>query len=176
MLELSLFLGSCTDPCYGEWIDLPMEKEKLEEKLDYILKTYGEYIIADYEKTSPVCELDIKEHSSIIEINEVIQKPKEYIALYIDSCGDKEFCEEMIKTGHFLFFEGATTNEEIGEQAVERGLLGYIRQDLIDYGYIDFEKIGRDFTFNGITAHEGLGAVGQISETDYNKYKRMGVC
>lgn len=172
--RLKVFLGNCVYASTGEWVDLPMSKEKLTEVTNNIFKKYGETIISTYEIVDEyISDLYISQYDDIFKLNDILSKSDEFIALYIYSDNDFEFAENFLKSKRYLFFKGVTNLEELGEAVVNKKLIGYIPQNLIDSGYIDFEQIGRDFNCNGIRFFNGLGAIGQISETNYQKWKNV---
>lgn len=172
--RLKVFLGNCVYAENGEWVELPMEKEKLIEVTNNIFKKYGETIISSHEIIDEyISDLYISQYDDIFELNDILCKSDEFIALYIYSDNDLEFAERFIKFKRYLFFKGVSNLEELGEAVVNKGLIGYVPQNLIDSGYINFEQIGRDFNCNGIRFFNGLGAIGQISEANYQKWKKV---
>lgn len=172
--RIKLFLGNCIDASNGEWIDLPMEKDALNNKLKHVFNTYGETIISSYEIIDEfLSDLSISQYADIYELNNILLKSDDFIALYIYSDNDLQFAEEFIISKRYLFFKGVETLEELGEAVVNKRLIGYVPQNLIDSGYIDFEQIGRDFNCSGILIFNGLGAIGQISESNYQKWKNV---
>lgn len=172
--KLNLFLGNCVYAAHGERISLPMDEAELKTKLNQIEKKYGELIISDYEKIdNRISALHIGEHSDIFELNYVLSKPMEFIALYINGDEDLEFAKSMWRSGKYLYFPGVNNLEELGEAIARKGLIKGITESLIDTGYIDFEQIGQDFECNGIRLYKGLGAIGQISDRDFNKWSKL---
>lgn len=171
--KLKLFLGNCNIACNGQWITLPMDDNDLEKELNIILKLYGETIISSYEKVGDYTKsLYINQYADIKELNYILKQSLEFIALYIYSDEDLEFTKKFIKNRRFLFIPGVEDLSALGEAIVKKGLIGYVPQNLIDSGYIDFEQIGEDFTCNGIRLYDGIGAIGQISEDNYKKWQK----
>ena len=172
--KLKVFLGNCVYASNGEWVDLPMDKNKLTEVTNKIFKKYGETIISSYEIIDEfISDLYISQYDDIFELNEILSKSDEFIALYIYSDNDLEFTKEFLVSKRYLFFKGVSNLEELGEAVVNKGLIGYVPQNLIDSGSINFEQIGHDFNCNGIRLFNGLGAIGQISESNYQKWKKV---
>ena len=172
--KLKLFLGNCNVACNGEWITLPMDDEDLEKELNIVSKLYGETIISSYEKIGDyIKSLYINQYADIKELNYILKQSLEFIALYIYSDEDVDFTKEFIKNRRFLFIPGVEDLSALGEAVVKKGLIGYVPQNLIDSGYIDFEQIGEDFTCNGIRLYSGIGAIGQISEDNHKKWSKL---
>lgn len=172
--KVKLFLGNCVYASNGEWVSLPMTDKELDEKLIQIKKNYGEYIISDIEKLDDSIEsLYISELSDIHELNYILRQPMEFIALYINGDEDLDFAKSMWDSGKYLYFPGVTNLEELGEAIARKGLIEGISKSLMDTGYIDFEQIGLDFECNGIRLYKGLGAIGQISDSDFNKWSKL---
>lgn len=169
---LEVFLGNVNNPSNGEWIALPMEESKLREKLQILKNKYGSLIISDCAKHVDFLNyINISEYTNIIKINNIIQQPTEFIALFIDGCDDIEYATEMWRRGEYIFIPKVENLEELGEEIAKLGLVKGINQAAIDSGFVDFEKIGIEFECNGLTLYRGLGAVGQISQRDYQNWK-----
>lgn len=170
--KLGLYLGNCVNAVNGEWISLPMEESKLKETINNLNKNYGELIVADYSKEVNYLEsLYIGEHADILEINYVLQQPKEFIALYIHGEGDLDFANEMWRRGEYLYVPDVKNTDELGEAIAKIGIIKGMNQNLMDMGYVDYNQIGTDFECNGLIIYEGLGAIGQIAERDYLKWR-----
>lgn len=170
--KLGLFLGNCVNATNGEWISLPMEESKLKEILNTLSKKYGELIIADYSKEVDYLEsLYINEYSNVLELNYILNQPKEFIVLYIHGDEDLDFANEMWRRGEYLYVPNVKNTEELGEAIAKLDLVKGITQNLMDMGYIDYSQIGTDFECNGLVIYKGLGAIGQIAERDYLKWK-----
>lgn len=172
--RVKVFLGNCVQASIGEWVSLPQPKEELEARFNSILNKYGEIIISTYEIVDDfVSALSISQYDDIFELNKILQKSDDFIALYIYSDNDLEFATEFLKNKRYLFFKNVSDLVELGEAVVNKNLLGFIPQKLINSGYIDYEQIGRDFNCSGIRLFNGLGAIGQISESNYQKWKHL---
>lgn len=170
--KLGLFLGNCVNAAYGEWISLPMEESKLKEIISNMTNKYGELIISDYSKEVDYLEsLYIGEYSNVLEINYVLQQPNEFLALYIHGDEDIDFANDMWRRGEYLYVPNVDNTTELGEAIAKLGIIQGMNQNLIDSGYIDFEQIGTDFECNGLVLYKGLGAIGQIAERDYLKWR-----
>ena len=174
--KVKLFLGNCINASNGEWVNLPMEENQLKEKLTQLEKLYGELIISDYEKLDDFIQsLSIKQYSNIIDLNNILQKPNEFIALYINGDEDLEFAESMWKSGQYLYIPGVDDLNSLGEAIAKLGLIKGITQSTIESGYVNYEQIGLDFECNGITLYKGIGAIGQISEYDYLSWRHRAI-
>lgn len=170
--KLGLFLGNCINAVNGEWISLPMEESKLQEVMNNLNKKYGELIVADYSKEVSYLEsLYIGEYANVLELNYVLQQPKEFLALYIHGEGDLEFANEMWRRGEYIYIPGVKNTEELGEAIAKIGIIKGMNQNIMDMGYVDYSQIGTDFECNGLIIYEGLGAIGQIAERDYIKWR-----
>ncbi len=142
----------------GEWIELPLEENELNEKLQNILKKGGEicnekheeYFITDYESDI----LDIEEYSNIYDLNNQAQK--------LSDLNDYE-----LKIVKFLLNEGLSNNVEEAIENIENVIL-YEDQNLEDLAYelveelydtknlpslissnIDYKGIARDLEIEG---------------------------
>lgn len=172
--KLKLFLGNCVYASEGEWISLPMEEEKLKNELARITKKYGEVIISSFERVDErLNDMYISQYEDIEKINYILQQSIEFIALYM--CGDEDldFAESLFESKKYLFFEGVSDTTELGEAVARKGLIKGITPNLIDTGYISFDRIGRDFECIGIRIYNRLGAIGQISDDDFLKWKHI---
>ena len=68
-------LGKYNEGCLmGEWVKLPVDKDKLQEVLDRIgiNQQYEEYFISDYETL--FANLHISEYASINDLNELAER------------------------------------------------------------------------------------------------------
>lgn len=172
--KLKIFLGNCNIACNGEWITLPMEDTLLDKELNRIYAKYGEVIISSHESVSDITKsLHINQYADVKELNFILKQSDEFIALYVYSDEDLEFAQELSTSRKFLFFPGVNNLEELGEAVAKKGLIGYIPKNLINLGYIDFEAIGNDFNCNGIRLYDGLGAIGEISDDNFIKWKEL---
>ena len=88
--------------------------------------------------------------------------------------GDLDDALNLINKGRYVYFHNVTDTTSLGEQVVNYGFLGFIREDI--KSYIDFEKIGNDWECNGVTIYPSIKtAIGEISEMDYLKYLKKGL-
>lgn len=149
-LRAEVFLGKVNDPSIGEWYKLPMKQDELEK----ILFSKENYIISDYS-----CDLNIylNEYAKndLLDLNELLNiNSKALTTIYMWADQNLKQAKEIlaeIDKDCYIYAENITDgpehflHEQLGEVIVNRGLLGYIPQQLIDKDYIDFVKIGRDF-------------------------------
>ena len=145
----------------GEWITLPMDEDKLEDKLEAIAEAMGdedpEWAIHDYEWTSEVELGEVHEMDSIEEWNERCQE--------VESLEDYELKEiaaameafsysfqeamERQQRGCFSFYPGQDL-EDVARELVDDC---YITKDTPDIftRYFDYEAFARDLGFDGYT-------------------------
>lgn len=157
----------------GEWIDLPFNEEELQElfcriKLGHIdengeyhhgysecngMYIYEEWAIHDYETDLPIT---INEYTNLEELNSLVESLESYhdydmdiIKAIMENTGYG--IEESIKIfedGNYMFFSNVTDCQELGEAIVDEGMFGVEIPDSLSF-YIDYEKIGRDLTYEG---------------------------
>jgi antirestriction protein len=137
----------------GEWVKLPVDKDKLQEVLDRIgiNERYEEYFISDYDTL--FSNLHISEYSSITELNELAKK--------IDGLADYDYeklaavleCESSMSIAEILeiiddlesfnLLAEVEDDETLGEYYAEVGCIFHNIPDSIQR-YFDFEAYGRD--------------------------------
>ncbi len=152
----------------GEWVKLPIPKDKLQEVLDRIgiNEQYEEYFISDYE--SLFSNLHISEYSSIQELNELADKidgladcdyDKLGAVLEMESCMTvAEILEIIEELDSFDLLDGIDTDYAIGEYFAEVGDLLHGIPDHIQR-YFDFESYGRDIRLELNTCLTSFGLV-----------------
>lgn len=152
----------------GEWVKLPIPKDKLQEVLDRIgiNEQYEEYFISDYETL--FANLHISEYSSLSELNQLAEKIDELAdcdyaklgaVLESESCmtiaGILEIIDELDR---FDLLDGIDTDYAIGEYFAEVGDLLHGIPDHIQR-YFDFESYGRDIRLELNTCLTSFGLV-----------------
>lgn len=148
----------------GEWVELPVSEEELNEIFDRIKichdgieysdecgNPYEEYFITDYE--TDISGFSIGEYDSLSKLNEIaetLEGLEEY---------EKEVVEAMMSEGYDLdealerkddcmVYYDCNDMTDVAEQyAEETGLLDSIPERL--RFYFDFEKFGQDMSFEG---------------------------
>jgi len=137
----------------GEWIDLPMETEKLWSKLDSFLNDgEDEYAIHDYETDLGI---RIKEYSSIDSLNDLAMEldllSDEDLKIFagaIEELGDDEYCIEQalafLCNGEYAVHSDIHSYRDLGYYVMEElaGLKDWQIELLADS--IDFDNLGRD--------------------------------
>ena len=152
----------------GEWVKLPVDKDKLQDVLDRIgiNEQYEEYFISDYETL--FANLHISEYSSIQDLNELAEKidmladcdyEKLGAVLECESCMTiAEILEIIDELDSFELLDGIDTDSAIGEYFVEVSDLLYGIPDHIQR-YFDFESYGRDIRLELNTCLTSYGLV-----------------
>lgn len=132
----------------GEWIDLPIDADELQAKLDEIAGEHGdELAIHDYEAPWKIGEYD-----NITEINELAERyaevdEDEFEAIAEATGYDASEILDIIDSGDYTIYDGDLS--DVAEQMVDEGLFGEIPESIARY--IDYEAIGRDLGYDGYT-------------------------
>ena len=153
----------------GEWVKLPVDKDKLQEVLDRIGidgQQYEEYFISDYEAL--FSNLHISEYSSIQELNELAEKIDGLAACDYDKLGavlESESCmtvaeilEIIDQLDSFDLLAEVDTDEALGEYYADCGCIFHGIPDSIQR-YFDFEAYGRDIRMETNMCFTSYGAV-----------------
>lgn len=134
-----------------KWLELPCTDEELAEALEEIgiNERYEEYFISDYE--SDFDGLKIDEYDNLQELNTLAERAEavdaELLAAILEAeTSDLSAALEIAESGDVQFYESMTL-EELAEEFVEEGL--FSTETLLRY--IDFERLGRDLSFDGYT-------------------------
>lgn len=134
-----------------KWLELPCTDEELAEALEEIgiNERYEEYFISDYE--SDFDGLKIDEYDNLQELNTLAERAEavdaELLAAILEAeTSDLSAALEIAESGDVQFYDSMTL-EELAEEFVEEGL--FSTETLLRY--IDFEKLGRDLSFDGYT-------------------------
>ena len=150
-------LGKYNEGCLmGEWVKLPVPKDKLEAVLRRIgiNEQYEEYFISDYE--SLFSNLHISEYSSIAELNELAERIEELADFDYDKLGAVLECESCMSIAEILeVLDELDSFELIADISTEEDLGEYYLEDIF-YGvpdtvhrYIDTQRLGRDIHLEG---------------------------
>ena len=152
----------------GEWVKLPIPKDKLQEVLNRIgiNEQYEEYFISDYETL--FANLHISEYSSISELNQLAVKIDELADCDYEKLGAVLECESCMTIAGILeiideldsfdLLDGIDTDYAIGEYFAEVGDLLHGIPDHIQR-YFDFESYGRDIRLELNTCLTSFGLV-----------------
>ena len=173
MRRISIFLtnlGKYNDGyLIGEWVKLPVPKDKLEDVLCRIginHQGYEEYFISDYE--SLFSNLHINEYASIAELNELAERIEGLADHDYDKLGAVLECEgstsiadiiELIDSlDSFDLLTDVEDDEALGEYYAECGCIFAGIPDHIQR-YFDFESYGRDIRLESNLCFTSYGAV-----------------
>ena len=152
----------------GEWVKLPIPKDKLQEVLDRIgiNEQYEEYFISDYETL--FANLHISEYSSISELNQLAEKIDELADCDYDKLGAVLECESNMSIAEILeliddldsfdLLTDVEDDEALGEYYAEVGCIFHNVPDSIQR-YFDFESYGRDIRLESNLCFTSDGAV-----------------
>ena len=137
----------------GEWINLPMNEEDLEETLDRIARNMGdndpEWCIHDYSWNTEVL-FTIDENDSIIKVNEMLAEVAELSDDQLDCLAaiiaeGYSFYDALVKMDDVCWYPGMTLLEVAEELAEDmlHGVEEFARR------YFDYEAFARDLGFDG---------------------------
>jgi antirestriction protein len=137
----------------GEWIELPIAQEELEERIKKILGRDEEYFITDSESD---IGWKVGEYEDPYKLNEQAgeldefenQYDEEVLGAFIDHYSDMKEALEALQSGDFTIINDVEDEDDLGYEAVDQGFFGIEIPDNLK-NYIDYEKIGRDMTFEG---------------------------
>lgn len=155
----------------GEWIDLPMDTEDLNEVLARHSNNFKtDWAIHDYDND---LGLRIEEYADIHDLNELAasleslsSEELRIFAAAIDELGDDEYTiAEVLAVLHnsdYSLHTDVLTMTDLGYYVVDEyvGLNAY--QEMFLSGTIDYEEVGRSYFYNGTFTSlfvEGLGWV-----------------
>ena len=131
----------------GKWFDLPYTEKELDIALKEVLGSDEEYFITDYE-----ADFRIEEFENLSELNTFVESLSEFDehnqekVIYLINCIGYKRQDALEKIEDVIYYQDMTL-EEVAEEMVEDGMLGTL-SDAVK-GYLDFEKIGRELSFNG---------------------------
>jgi antirestriction protein len=131
----------------GQWFDLPLTEEELAIALKEVLGSDEEYFITDYS-----ADFRIEEFENLSELNVFVKSLSELDehdqekVIYLINCIGYKKQDAIERLDDVIYYQGMTL-EEVAEEMVEDGMLGNLSDDV--KGYLDFEKIARDLSFNG---------------------------
>lgn len=146
----------------GEWVELPLEEEELQETLNRIkglhpAESDAEFMIQDFETD---LNIKIQETSSIYELNELAQKTenwddtqKEVFGCLVSNWGfDVEDASDKVEDNEYLYIE-ANNDTELAENYIEAtGGIELLPREVLER-YFDFEAYGRELSY-GFTQTE----------------------
>lgn len=151
----------------GEWVDLPIDEDELEDVFKRIGISdepdengvyYEEYFWTDWECDIPeVCDtlgeyVSIDEANKLGEMVENVEDPEAFAAA-VEILGDTdeafEHVDEMICIG-----EGYDVDRIIGEYYSDPDNVGELSQETIER-YFDYEALGRDIRLEYYASEEG---------------------
>ena len=139
----------------GEWVELPVSDEELEEvkKRIGINKQYEEMFITDYE--TDIIGVEVSEYSSVsslIEIAEIFDRLDTSDALafqaFLVEGVAYEDAIEMVENGDFMIYSDCQSMTDVAYEVVkESGFLDQVPEQFARY--FDYESYGRDLGFEG---------------------------
>jgi len=131
----------------GQWLDLPLSKEKLETALQKVLGSDEEYFITDYEADFRIDEFEnLDELNGFVESLAALDEHSQEKVIYLINCVGYRRQDALDSLEDVIYYQGMTL-EEVAEEMVEDGMLGNLSDTV--KGYLDFEKIARDLSFDG---------------------------
>ena len=163
-------LGRYNEGCLmGEWVKLPVDKDKLQDVLTRIGidgQQYDEVFITDYETL--LGNLHISEYASINDLNKLAEQLEgladpDYEKLaavleYESSMSIAEISELIDDLDSFDLLAEVDTDEALGEYYAEVGCIFHGIPDSISR-YFDFEAYGRDIRLELNCCYTSYGIV-----------------
>ena len=162
-------LGRYNEGCLiGEWVKLPVDKNKLQDVLDRIgiNEQHEEYFISDYE--SLFSNLHISEYSSIQDLNELAEKIDGLADYDYDKLGAVLECKSCMTIAEILeiideldsfdLLTEVEDDETLGEYYADVGGIFHGIPDSISR-YFDFEAYGRDIRLELNCCYTSYGIV-----------------
>lgn len=149
---------------FGEWVDLPLDDDELEEKMHQIADNGtdcdDELFITDYE-----APFKIDEYDSIEKINEKAQRiddldeeEQDVLEAYLDDVSDNfDEALRVVENGDYTIYGSCDTVEELAEEFVDNGCYGEVPDGL--RFYIDYDAIARDMEMNGTYVESNMGVI-----------------
>lgn len=131
----------------GKWLDLPLDDEELSSEVRSVLGKDEEYFITDYE-----APFNLDEYENINNLNDLASRldeldehDAEKVVYLLEHIGlDRG---DALKQYEDADFYPNMTLSDVAEEMVDDGLLGKIPENIKHY--LDFEKLGRDLSFDG---------------------------
>ena len=151
----------------GQWVKLPVSKDKLKNVLDEIgiNDEYEEYFITDSETSLSGMKYVIKEFSNIVALNELAELIEELseedndklnAVLECDYCSNIEDVKKIIsELDNFELLPEIIDNEELGYYFAEE--VGYLNIPEEVKSYFNYEKYGRDMRIESSGIFTSLG-------------------
>ena len=128
----------------GEWLSLPMDEKKLQNKINTILGNNEEYAIHDFENAP----FEISEYDNVFELNTIIEELNNYDSEIIEAVNevtnDIEQTKNIIINNNFYYVKDVRTSEELALK-VDTHLLPFDYESIVNAGanlYLDWEQIG----------------------------------
>lgn len=152
----------------GEWVKLPVDKDKLQEVLDRIgiNQQYEEYFISDYETL--FANLHISEYASINDLNELAERIEGLADHDYDKLAAVLECESSTSIAEILeliddldsieLLEDVDSDEGLAEYYLDNGYIFCEVPDNIKY-YLDLQRLGRDIRLESNLCFTSYGAV-----------------
>lgn len=144
----------------GEWIQLPMDREFLDNEVKKVLGNHEEYFISDYST-----EYGMRVHSftDIYELNDLMVEFKEIVHFHdvrVIKAAFRYFSEledvlNCLKDGNYSMLDNVDSTEDLGYEIVKQELFHIEIPEQFKV-YIDYEIIGEEFESSGYTIYEDL--------------------
>jgi antirestriction protein len=148
----------------GEWIELPLDEDELQEKIDAILESWNdgislseEFAIHDYE-----LPFKVSENEDVFKINEKCEKLSNVdhldewlVEAILENFHDSDEAFEIIENEEFRIYNNCSDMSEVAYQVYdENGMLAEIEKVLSSF-YVDWDAIGRDMEIEGTFIQAG---------------------
>jgi len=131
----------------GKWLNLPLDEEELAEALKEVLGSDEEYFITDYEADFKIGEFEnLSELNAFVKSLSELDEHDQEKVIYLINWNCLKRPDALEGYEDVIYYEGMSL-EEVAEDLVEEGMLGSLSDKV--KGYLDFEKIARDLSFDG---------------------------
>lgn len=131
----------------GKWLDLPLTEKNLTKELHEVLGDDEEYFITDYESPIKIAEYENLSdlNAFVLQLQDLDEYDQQKILYLLDVMGCTR--EEALEKYEDVIFYPDMTLQDVASELVEEGIFG----DLTDTikGYIDYDKLARDLSFDG---------------------------
>lgn len=144
----------------GKWVDM-FDHEEWEKELESIGveegTNYEEFFITDTDTDIEGVSDYVDEYMSLDTLDELAdrlsdlseyQLEEELEAILEVYTSDLEKALDLIESCDYCYVSGIMSDEELGEYAVDEGLFEIDIPEALS-SYINYEKIGRDLTYDG---------------------------
>lgn len=148
----------------GEWLQLPMDSDELQEAISNVLGTDEEYAIHDYDAPFEVSEYeDIFALNELAQDLEAISEDEEIVSIIADDVlgtgYDKQELVRVLKDHEYSVAYDVWTEQDLALK-VDEELLPFDYSTVKNAGienYLDWETIGQEMVMDGWVIKNSFG-------------------